>query len=115
MQPILFSSLSQLYVLLRPDRPFASIDAARAWVGRFVTWFHLEHRHSALDYLTPNERHDGHGDAILIHRRKVCERARRARPTRWSRGLRRWRAAAEVTLNRPRVGRRREDHAALAA
>jgi len=31
------------------------------------------------------------------------------------RGIRRWRAAAEVTLNHPRAGRRKEDHAALAA
>ena len=31
------------------------------------------------------------------------------------RGIRRWRAAAEVTLNHPRADRRKEDHAALAA
>lgn len=100
------------YVPFWPDKPFASIEAARAWVAQFVAWYNDEHRHSALDYLTPNERHEGRGDAILARRRAVYEIARRARPARWSRGVRRWRADAEVTLNRPRMGRRKEVQAA---
>jgi len=96
------------YVPFWPDKPFASLEAARAWVAHFVAWYNNEHRHSALDYLTPSERHEGRGDAILENRRTVYERARRARPARWSRGVRRWRADAEVSLNRPREGRRKE-------
>jgi putative transposase len=103
------------YVPFWPDRPFASIDAARAWVEHFVAWYNEEHRHSALDYLTPHERHEGQGDAILARRRLVYETARRARPERWTGNIRRWRADAEVTLNRPRAGRRRENCAAQAA
>ena len=96
------------YVPFWPDKPFASLEAARAWVAHFVAWYNNEHRHSALDYLTPSERHEGRGDAILENRRTVYERARRARPARWPRGVRRWRADAEVSLNRPREGRRKE-------
>ena len=90
-------------------KPFASLEAARVWVAHFVAWYNNEHRHSALDYLTPSERHEGRGDAILENRRTVYERARRARPARWPRGVRRWRADAEVSLNRPREGRRKEN------
>ena len=98
------------YVPFWPDKPFASFEAARAWVAHFVAWYNNdEHRHSALDSLTPSERHEGRGDAILANRRTVHERARRARPARWSRGVRRWRADAEVSLNRPREGRRKEN------
>jgi putative transposase len=100
------------YVPFWPDKPFASLEAARAWVAHFVAWYNDEHRHSALDYLTPSERHAGRGEEILAHRRAVYERARRARPTRWSRGIRRWHADAEVTLNRPRMGRRSESRVA---
>ena len=96
------------YVPFWPDNPFASLEAARAWVAHFVAWYNDEHRHSALDYLTPSERHEGRGDAILENRRTVDERARRARPARWSRGVRRWRADAEVSLTptsrRPQKG-----------
>jgi putative transposase len=103
------------YVPFWPDKPFATLEAARAWVAHFVAWYNDEHRHSALDYLTPSERHDGGGEAILAHRRTVYEIARRARPTRWSRGIRRWRADAEVSLNRPRTGRRKENQGAALA
>ncbi|MGY6272878.1 integrase core domain-containing protein [Achromobacter denitrificans] len=40
-----------------PRRPFASLGQARAWVHRFVTWYNQEHRHSALRFLTPAQRH----------------------------------------------------------
>ena len=47
------------YVPFWPDKPFASLEAARVWVAHFVAWYNDEHRHSALDYLTPSERHEG--------------------------------------------------------
>jgi putative transposase len=42
-----------------PQLPFADATAARRWVTRFVTWYNGEHRHSAIRYVTPNERHFG--------------------------------------------------------
>ncbi|WP_390624840.1 integrase core domain-containing protein [Mesopusillimonas faecipullorum] len=43
-----------------PKKPFASIEQARQWVQRFVTWYNTEHRHSAIKFVTPEQRHYGH-------------------------------------------------------
>ena len=40
-----------------PRLPFASSDAARRWVARRVSWYNTEHRHSAIRYVTPDQRH----------------------------------------------------------
>jgi len=82
-----------------PKLPFASLQAARRWVVRFVDWYNGEHRHSAIRYVTPNERHSGQEQAILAHRQHVYERARRRNPQRWSRGTRDWSPVGEVVLN----------------
>lgn len=46
----------------RPDYPiygFADLTAAREWMLKFVTWYNTEHRHSAIKFVTPAERHNG--------------------------------------------------------
>ena len=60
-----------------PRLPFAGGDAARRWVARFVSWYNTEHRHSAIQYVTPDQRHLGVDVAILAQRRLLYERARR--------------------------------------
>jgi putative transposase len=67
-----------------PRLPFASRDAARQWVARFVAWYNAEHRHSAIRYVTPDQRHTGADVAILARRRLLYERARRGTPERCS-------------------------------
>ena len=42
-----------------PTRPFDSLEAARAWVEGFVHWYNEQHRHSAISYVTPHQRHEG--------------------------------------------------------
>ena len=42
-----------------PPRGFATIEAARAWVQEFVTWYNSDHRHSAIRFVTPDARHRG--------------------------------------------------------
>ena len=84
-----------------PKLPFASLQAARRWVARFVDWYNGEHRHSAIRYVTPDERHFGQEQAILAHRQKVYERARRHNPQRWSGGTRDWTPVGRVQLNPP--------------
>ena len=86
-----------------PDRPFESIEAARAWVSRFVGWYNGEHRHSAIRFVTPDERHFGREASILAAREKVYERARRRRPDRWTRTTRNWTPAGEVRLRPEKV------------
>lgn len=87
------------YVPSYPRKPFASVDAAWAWVERFVAWYNDEHRHSAIGFVTPAERHRGEDVAVLQARRGVYEQARCRRPERWARGIRKWDAPAVVALN----------------
>src|SRR5271166_4108398 len=45
------------YTPAYPRLPFADGPAARRWVERFVGWYNGEHRHSAIRFVTPDERH----------------------------------------------------------
>ncbi len=82
-----------------PSLPFADVDSARRWVARFVSWYNGEHRHSAIRYVTPDERHFGREPTILDQRHQLYQRARRHRPNRWSRTTRNWIPVAAVVLN----------------
>ncbi len=86
-----------------PKKPFASIDQARQWVLRFVTWYNTEHRHSGIKFVTPEQRHYGQEHAILERRRTVYEAAKQAMPQRWKgRHTRDWSPMGEVWLNPPK-------------
>lgn len=90
----------------RPDYPskgFPDLTAARKWVLSFVRWYNQEHRHSGLNFLTPNQRHDGLTDQILGQRTSVYEVAKSMHPERWSKGIRNWTLEEEVWLNPERV------------
>lgn len=82
-----------------PQGPFQSLSAAQAWVADFVVWYNTEHLHSAIGFVTPQDRHDGNDIDILAARRRTYERARSRHPERWSRQTRRWDRADVVTLN----------------
>lgn len=82
-----------------PERPFADLDAARTWVADFVDWYNHAHRHSAIRFVTPEERHTGREGALLQARHALYQRARHRRPERWSRTTRNWTPIPEVRLN----------------
>ena len=82
-----------------PRLPFASGEAARQWVARFVSWYNTEHRHSAIRYVTPDQRHAGADVAILARRCRLYEGAQRSRPERWAGKIRNWTPVAAVVLN----------------
>ena len=82
-----------------PRLPFASLEEARRWVADFVAWYNTEHRHSAIRYVTPDQRHYGVEKDILLGRLRVYERARRRWPSRWSRAIRNWSPVGTVVLN----------------
>lgn len=86
-----------------PRRPFHSVDQARVWVASFVRWYNHKHCHSAIRYVTPAQRHAGQDEAILTKRRRVYERARRRRPSRWTGRTRNWTPVNAVFLNPPSV------------
>jgi len=82
-----------------PNRAFENLFAARQWVGTFVHWYNHEHRHSAIRFVTPNERHAGH-DAVLLEKRvDVYEAAKAKHPQRWSGSTRNWQPVQVVHLN----------------
>ncbi len=93
----LFGSLK--YSPAYPSKPFDNLKAAREWVHAFVTWYNGTHRHSGIQYVTPNERHRGEDDAILSRRKAVYEAARARHPARWSGAIRNWCKVEIVYLN----------------
>lgn len=83
-----------------PSRGFTSLEEARSWVDRFVRWYNTEHRHSKINFVTPQQRHQGLDSALLARRQEVLEAARQASPTRWgSRPVRDCQPVGAVTLN----------------
>jgi putative transposase len=87
-----------------PQMPFASFESATQWVTRFVGWYNGEHRHSAIRYVTPNERHFGEERAVLAARTRLYEQARLANPERWTGATRNWSPLGPVVLNPERQG-----------
>lgn len=82
-----------------PRDAFTSIEHARQWMADFVRWYNTEHRHSAIKYVTPDDRHAGREGAILQRRREVYEAARAEHPERWSGTTRDWTPVPIVHLN----------------
>jgi transposase InsO family protein len=82
-----------------PSQAFDNLLAARIWVGHFVQWYNHEHRHSAISFVTPGERHAG-TDAVLLGKRvEVYEAAKALYPARWSGNTRNWQRIDIVHLN----------------
>jgi transposase InsO family protein len=82
-----------------PERPFASLGEARAWVEQFVRWYNTEHLHSGIRFVTPDDRHAGRDVQILAQRHAVYERAKASKPARWSGHTRNWSPVGSVRLN----------------
>ncbi|HEX2012361.1 MAG TPA: IS3 family transposase, partial [Roseateles sp.] len=67
----------------RPDlpvKPFENLLQARRWATELVHWYNDEHRHSAIGFVTPSQRHAGQDLALLADRTAVYELARQANP-----------------------------------
>ena len=82
-----------------PDNGFENLSSARQWMGEFDRWYNHEHRHSAIRFVTPHERHIGDDDRILALRSKVYEEAKQQHPERWSGNVRNWEPVQAVLLN----------------
>jgi transposase InsO family protein len=101
----------------RPDYPseaFSSLEHAREWTTFFVTWYNTEHRHSAIRFVTPDERYEGRDDNILAKRHHVYQLAREKNPERWSGETQNWKPVETVTLNpkRTKTESRKQNQAA---
>ena len=84
---------------------FARLSVARQWMTDFVQWYNHEHRHSAIGFVTPGQRHAGLDGSLLRNRTSVYEAAKRRCPQRWSGprpapgATRNWQRVAVVHLN----------------
>lgn len=87
------------YSAIYPSKPFESVVDARVWTTEFVEWYNNEHCHSAIEFVTPNQRHQGKDRAILEARKLVYEEAKSKNPLRWSGSTRRWVFIKKVYLN----------------
>ena len=67
-----------------------------------MQWYNNEHRHSAIRYVTPNQRHSGTEHGLLKRRKALYEVAKQRNPGRWSGKTRNWKPVAEVWLNPPK-------------
>jgi hypothetical protein len=94
-----------------PKKPFEGLGEAQTWVDRFVGWYNEEHRHSALNWVTPMARHTGAERELLHRREETYRKAQQRSPQRWSRGIRNCSPAPAVTLN----PRKKNNDAAAAA
>jgi len=86
-----------------PAKAFDSLAAARAWVAGFVHWYNNEHRHSAIQFVTPAQRHEGLDGPILLARVNTYRKAKTRHPERWSGAIRNWDRVAIVHLNPEQV------------
>lgn len=78
---------------------FATICDARVWCEKFVEWYNKQHLHSALKFVTPEQRHNGEDIIVRQRRNNVYEEAKKRNPERWARGTRNWSIANVVSLN----------------
>jgi hypothetical protein len=82
-----------------PAKGFADLHQARTWAADFVRWYNVDHRHSAIRYLSPTQRHTGEDHPIVAARHALYLRARELNPARWSGATRNWAPISVVTLN----------------
>ena len=82
-----------------PVKPFENPLAARQWVALLVHWYNCVHRHSAIRFVTPEERHCGADIRLLEKRSQLYAQALLAKPLRWSGKARNWNPIREVHLN----------------
>lgn len=82
-----------------PSEGFKTLELARQWVQEFVQWYNHEHRHSRINFVTPDQRHQGDDKEILAKRHELYEIKKLANPERWQGATRNWKPIGPVTLN----------------
>ncbi len=82
-----------------PSQPFDTLGDAARWVAHFVNWYNHEHRHSAIQFVTPNQKHCGEDKGLLAARSKTYRLARYRNPSRWASKIRNWSPVNVVYLN----------------
>ena len=82
-----------------PAQPFDGLASARRWVEGFVAGYNEHHRHRALKFVTPGQRHRGEDQDLLAARRRLYATAKAQYPERWRGSIRNWEPDTVVLLN----------------
>lgn len=86
----------------RPEHSLSAFEnllAARRSVTQLVHWYNEEHRHSAIQFVTPAQRHAGQDTELLDQRKTLYLRAKDLHPERWSGVIKNFNPVDEVYLN----------------
>ena len=79
---------------------FDDIQSARLWMADFVSWYNMQHLHSSLGFVTPNQLRTGEAKTIFNKRNEVMAQAKIDYPERWgSRETKLWKAPESTVLN----------------
>ena len=78
---------------------FKPLNRLQAWVDESVLWYNTVHLHSAVCFITPDDRHYGREEQIPANHHQVYENARRRHPSRWSGQTQDWNPVCQVRLN----------------
>jgi putative transposase len=65
---------------------FSSLEHARTWYADFIVWYNTEHQHSALGYVTPEQKRTGKAQEIYSMRDVGLQAAKKRNPDRWRQG-----------------------------
>ena len=79
---------------------FKTMNDAINWMIGFEDWYNNIHRHSMINYVTPNQRHNGEDKNILMIRKETYENAKLKNPERWVRHCKKWNFIEDVYLNK---------------
>ena len=74
-------------VKYRPNYPnrFGCIQDATSYCARFFDWYHRDHHHSGLGWMTPSDVHYGRAVAVQAERAKTLDAAYLVHPERFVR------------------------------
>jgi putative transposase len=91
------------YTPAYPRKRFENLAQALEWVQGFVTWYNTQHRHSGIQFVTPEQRHVGQDREILQKRKAVYEAAKCSKPGRFSLFVRRFLGGHGIFLISSRI------------
>ena len=90
----------------RPDYPerFGSIEDARLFCRQFFGWYNIEHRHSGIAMVTPENVHYNTHQEVLCARKQTLANAWHIHPERFVKGIPAVRQVpSEVWINKPKT------------
>lgn len=88
------------YSSIWPVRSFNDVDQARQnWALPFFDYYNHKHKHSALKFVTPHQKHTGQDIEILQKRQELYQQQRQLHPNRWTTNTRNWQPISATWLN----------------